>query len=398
MKKITAFLLSLVMVCSLALPAMAADNYSDVAENDWFAEAARGLRDREIMNGVGNNRFGPDAAFTRAALATVLYRMAGSPAVTGEDGFTDTSSGTWYSDAVLWASQNKVVNGVGGGRYGTDSAATQEQLVTMLWRHAGEYVVDNTEETGASSWAVNAVRWAKAEGLINENGPAFAQTEAASRAQVADIVYRYLLLKEKYADVDAVSGATKKADEQAEPQEGTAGGKTLIAYFSRTGENYNVGTITEGNTAKLAKEIAAQTGGTLFEIEPVTVYPDAYSEMLTIATNERQSNARPEIKNKVENFEQYDTIFIGYPIWWGDLPMILHSFMESYDFTGKTVIPFNTHEGSGQAGTQSTITGKLTGATVLRGLAMQGSTAQKLSGDGSNASVKNWLEGLGFGK
>ncbi|MBQ9719790.1 MAG: NAD(P)H-dependent oxidoreductase, partial [Oscillospiraceae bacterium] len=127
-------------------------------------------------------------------------------------------------------------------------------------------------------------------------------------------------------------------------------------------------------------------------------YPTAYNEMLTIATNERQSNARPEIKNKVENFEQYDTIFIGYPIWWGDLPMILHSFMESYDFTGKTVIPFNTHEGSGQAGTQSTITSKLSGATVLRGLAMQGSTAQTLSGDGGNASVKNWLEGLGFGK
>lgn len=398
MKKITAFLLSLVMVCSLAFPAIAADNYADVAESDWFAEAAKGLRDREIMNGVGNNRFGPNETFTRAALATVLYRMAGSPAVSGEDGFTDTASGTWYSNAVLWASQNKVVNGVGGGRYGTDSATTQEQLVTMLWRSAGEYVVDNTEETGASSWAVNAVRWAKAEGLINENGPVFAPTGAASRAQVADIVYRYLLLKEKYADVDAISGATKKVDEQTEPQEGTAGGKTLIAYFSRTGENYNVGTITEGNTAKLAKEIAAQTGGTLFEIEPVTAYPTAYNEMLTIATNERQSNARPEIKNKVENFEQYDTIFIGYPIWWGDLPMILHSFMESYDFTGKTVIPFNTHEGSGQAGTQSTITSKLTGATVLRGLAMQGSTAQKLSGDGGNASVKNWLEGLGFGK
>ena len=95
MKKITAFLLSLVMVCSLAFPAMAADNYADVAENDWFAEAARGLRDREIMNGVGNNRFGPNATFTRAALATVLYRMAGSPAVSGEDGFTDTASGTW---------------------------------------------------------------------------------------------------------------------------------------------------------------------------------------------------------------------------------------------------------------------------------------------------------------
>ena len=97
MKMITVFLLSLVMVCGLAFPAMAADNYSDVEENDWFAEAAKGLRDREIMNGVGNNRFEPNATFTRAALATVLYRMVGSPAVSGEDSFTDTASGAWYA-------------------------------------------------------------------------------------------------------------------------------------------------------------------------------------------------------------------------------------------------------------------------------------------------------------
>ena len=77
MKKIMAFLLSLAVVCSLALPAMAANNYADVADSDWFAEAAKGLRDREIMNGVGNNSFGPNETFTRAALATVLYRMAG---------------------------------------------------------------------------------------------------------------------------------------------------------------------------------------------------------------------------------------------------------------------------------------------------------------------------------
>ena len=78
--------------------------------------------------------------------------------------------------------------------------------------------------------------------------------------------------------------------------------------------------------------------------------------------------------------------------------MILHTFMESYDFTGKTVIPFNTHEGSGQSGTQSTIANKLSGATVLQGLAMQGRTAQALKCDGTNAAVKNWLDGLGLVK
>ena len=396
MKRTVSLLLSIVLALSFGLPAMAAEQYADMTGDEWFASAANALRERGIMNGVDGNRFAPNDTFTRAQLATVLYRMAGSPAVTGEDGFTDTEAGTWYSDAVLWASQNKIVNGIGGGLYGTNNPTTQEELATMLWRDAGSYVVDSTAETGASSWAVNAVRWIKAEGLIHENGPAFEPTKPASRAQVVDIVYRYLLLKEKYADVDAVSGATQKADEQSETQTGAAGGKILIAYFSRAGENYSVGVIDEGNTAKLAKEIAAQTGGDLFEIVPATPYPEGYEETKTIATRERSNNERPAIKETVENFDEYDTIFIGYPIWWGDLPMILHTFMENYDFTGKTVIPFNTHEGSGQSGTQRTIASKLSGATVLQGLAMQGSTAQTLKCDGTNAAVKNWLDGLGL--
>ena len=398
MKRIVSLLLSIVLALSLTLPAMAAEQYADVGGDEWFASAANALRERNIMNGVENNHFAPDRTFTRASLATVLYRMAGEPAVTGEDSFTDTEVGTWYSDAVLWASQNKIVNGIGGGLYGTNNPATQEELATMLWRDAGSYVVDSDEETGASAWAVNAVRWIKAEGLIHENGPAFEPMKPASRAQVADIVYRYLLLKEKYADVDAVSGATQKANEQSETQAGMAGGKVLIAYFSRAGENYSVGVIDEGNTAKLAKEIAAQTGGDLFEIVPAIPYPDGYEDTKTVATRERNNNERPAIKNTVENFDSYDAIFIGYPIWWGDLPMILHTFMESYDFTGKTVIPFNTHEGSGQSGTQGTIAAKLSGATVLQGFAMQGRTAQRLTGSGMDATVKNWLDGLGLVK
>lgn len=396
MKRTISLLLSVILALSFTLPAMAAESYTDVNGNEWFASAANALRERGIMNGVDGNRFAPNDTFTRAQLATVLYRMAGSPTVTGEDDFTDTEPGTWYSDAVLWASRNKIVNGIGGGLYGTNNATTQEQLAVMLWRNAGSYVVDSDEETGASAWAVNAVRWIKAEGLIHENGPAFEPMKPASRAQVADIVYRYLLLKAKYADVDAVSGATQKANEQSETQTGTADGKVLIAYFSRAGENYSVGVIDEGNTAKLAKEIAAQTGGDLFEIVPAIPYPDGYEDTKKVATRERNNNERPAIKNTVENFDSYDAIFIGYPIWWGDLPMILHTFMESYDFSGKTVIPFNTHEGSGQSGTQSAIAAKLSGATVLQGLAMQGRTAQTLKCDGTNATVKNWLDGLGL--
>ena len=398
MKRTLSLLLCLALVLCLALPAMAEEPYADMTGGEWYAEAVNALRERNIMNGVENNCFAPDRSFTRAQLATVLYRMAGSPDVTGEDSFTDTESDIWYSDAVLWSEQNKLVGGYGNGLYGPNDPTTQEQLATMLWRDAGSYVVDSEEETGASAYAVDAVHWLKAENLLNEDGPAFEPKQPANRAQVADIVYRYLLLKEKYADVDAVSGATQNADEQSGTQDGTAGEKILIAYFSRAGENYSVGTIDEGNTAKLAREIAAQTGGDLFEIVPVTPYPEGYEDTKTVATRERNNNERPEIKNTVDNFDEYDTIFLGYPIWWGDLPMILLTFLESYDFTGKTVIPFNTHEGSGQSGTQRVIADKLSTATVLQGLAMRGTTAQRLTGSGTDATVKNWLDGLGLAK
>ena len=394
--KALSLILACVVMLGLCVPVLAVSSYSDVPEDAWYAEAAEGLLERDIMNGTGGGNFSPNDTFTRAQLAAVLYRMAGSPAVRGEDSFTDTAADAWYADAVLWAEQNRIINGYGNGLFGTDDPTTQEQLAVMLWRDGGSYTVSGTEDTGASSWASDAVRWLKAEELLNEKAPAFDPMRPAARAQVADVVYRYLLLKEKYADADANSGATPRADEPG--QTGTAEGKMLIAYFSRAGENYNVGTVSEGNTAKLAREIAAQTGGDLFEIVPETAYPVSYDEMLAVATRERTNGERPAIKSRIENFDRYDTVFLGYPIWWGDLPMILHTFMEGYNFAGKTVIPFNTHEGSGQSGTQKTIADKLTGATVLQGLAMRGSTAQALKCDGTDAAVKNWLDGLGIEK
>ena len=175
----------------------------------------------------------------------------------------------------------------------------------------------------------------------------------------------------------------------------TAGSKTLVAVFSRAGENYSVGVIEEGNTAKMAKVIADQTGADLFFIEPVVPYPDDYDTMLTVATQEKNDDARPEYAGDAENWEQYDAVFIGYPIWWGGVPNIVYSFLESHDFTGKTVIPFNTHEGSGQAGTQQDIESRLPGITVLRGLAVRGSRAQN-DADGTAQDVRDWLKGLGL--
>ena len=400
LRKPTALLISILMLLALLVPVRAAGPFTDVSPDAWYAEGVADLTEKGIMIGTGENTFSPADTFTRAQLATVLYRLAETPAVTGEDNFTDTQPGTWYADAVTWCAAEGIVQGYGNGRFGPADPVTQEQMAVMLWRDAGSYVLknDDTDVLGASDYAVDGVRWAIVDGLISENGPAFQPRNPASRGQVADMVSRYLALLERFSAVDGVSGATTEPEEaQKTDQQAGETGKILVAYFSRAGENYNVGTVSEGNTAKLAKEIAAQTGGDLFEIAPVVPYPASYDETLPIATAERTNNARPEIKTTVTDFKQYDTIFIGYPIWWGDLPMILHTFMESYDFTGKTVIPFNTHEGSGQSGTQSAIAGKLTGAKVLQGLAMQGSAAQKLAEPyGSDAAVKTWLGGLGI--
>ena len=101
----------------------------------------------------------------------------------------------------------------------------------------------------------------------------------------------------------------------------------LITYFSRAGENYNVGVVERGNTDLLAEIVAEETGGEQFRIETVKEYPSAYDEMLTIATEERTNKERPELKTSIENFDTYDVIFVGYPIWWGDMPMAMYTFL-----------------------------------------------------------------------
>lgn len=169
----------------------------------------------------------------------------------------------------------------------------------------------------------------------------------------------------------------------------------LVVYFSRAGENYSVGVIEEGNTARMAKIVASQTGADLFEIVPEVPYPADYDSTLSVATREKNEDARPAYIGDADHWDQYDTIFIGYPIWWAGMPCIVYTFLENHDFTGKTVIPFNTHEGSGQAGTQRDLEERLPGITVLQGLAVRGSRAQN-DADGTGKDVANWLKRLGL--
>lgn len=175
----------------------------------------------------------------------------------------------------------------------------------------------------------------------------------------------------------------------------TESGRVLVAYFSRIGENYGVGNIEKGNTAIIAEMIADQTDGELFEIRTVDGYPDSYDETVDIAREELDTGARPELAENVENITDYDVIFLGYPNWWGDMPMAVYTFLESYDFSGKTIIPFCTHAGSGLASTKESIVDTCSSAEVLDGFSIAGTTAQN-SQEKARTAVTEFLQESGF--
>lgn len=169
--------------------------------------------------------------------------------------------------------------------------------------------------------------------------------------------------------------------------------KTLVVFFSHTGENYSVGNISEGNTHIIAKMIGEATDGKLFEIVPEKEYPhDSYDKVVDIAKKEKAEKARPAIKSDIA-VEDYDVIFIGYPNWWADMPMPVYTFLEKHNWEGKIVIPFCTHEGSGLSDTEKYISDACKGATVIKGLAVKGSTAQD-NREQARKTVNTWLERL----
>ena len=156
--------------------------------------------------------------------------------------------------------------------------------------------------------------------------------------------------------------------------------KILIAYFSRAGENYVNGAIKNlprGNTETVAEFIQKAVGGELFKIETVKAYPADYTECTVVAKEELRAKARPELKNYLDSIAEYDTIFLGYPNWWGNIPMAVATFLEHYDFTGKKVIPFCTHEGSGLGGSVGYIKKIIPAAEVKAGLAIHGAEAAR---------------------
>lgn len=179
-----------------------------------------------------------------------------------------------------------------------------------------------------------------------------------------------------------------------------SGGNILIAYFS-VPETDGVDTVAGasrvvvdgevlGNNQYIAQLIQGETGGDLFRIETVQEYPGSHDPLLEFAYNELMENARPELATQIENPDRYDVIFLGYPNWNADLPMPLYTFLESYDFSGKTIIPFTTHGGSGFSRTIQTIQELQPNATVVEdGLSISRNSVAEAQSD-----VTDWVSGL----
>lgn len=154
--------------------------------------------------------------------------------------------------------------------------------------------------------------------------------------------------------------------------------KKLVIYFSHTGENYmknGIENIEKGNTEVVAENISHLTGADLFKVEPLKEYPYNYHECCNVAKEELENNSRPKIKNKLESISDYDTIYIGGPVWWSHYPMCMFTCLENLDFTGKTIYPFTTHEGSALGDVMDDIKKLCSGANMKAGLAIRGSDA-----------------------
>jgi flavodoxin len=166
--------------------------------------------------------------------------------------------------------------------------------------------------------------------------------------------------------------------------------KILTVYYSRNGENYCKGSIRDlkkGNTEVVAEMIQKAVGGDLFEVKTVKTYSTDYTACTEEAKEELRAKERVEVKNFKDNLEDYDTIFVGYPNWWGTMPMVMFTFLEHYNLTGKKIVPFCTHEGSGMGGSERDLKNVCSGASVMPGLSIHGSESAQ-----SESKVAVWAK------
>ena len=368
-KRTITLILALAMALALSIPGFAANaGYSDVSPDAWYAGAVDYVTRHELMNGVGNGRFNPSGSTSRAMLVTTLWRMKGEPVVNYLMQFSDVPGGTWYAEAVRWAASERIAEGY-NGRFSPDDPVSREQLVAILWRYAGspaaESGQDFTDEGGISDYAAQAVDWARANGVVNgKGGNRFDPQGSATRAEVAAILQNFQALEDGPAP--------------------STGGKTLVVYFSAT-----------GSTERVAGYIAEALNADTFELVPATPYTSAdlnWTEPSSRVNDEHDDESLRDVKltvNTVANWTDYDTVFIGYPIWWGIAAWPVNDFVKNNDFTGKRVIPFCTSSSSG-LGQSGGLLAEMAGTGDWQ-------AGQRFSSGVSREQVAQWVSGLGLG-
>lgn len=386
-KQIVSLLLA---VCLLTLPACAAagasgpspapetmrsvsnaprQTFTDVPTGAWYADAVSYCSTHGLMSGTTADTFSPDGTMTRAMLAAVLHRMAGTPTVSAAPRFSDAEEGAWYSGAVAWAAAEGVMSGYGGGRFGVSDPVTREQMAAILWRYDGSPTAEAAsfaDGAAISGWAVPAVRWTRAAGVMGGKADGRFDPKAyITRAEVAVILHRF--------DDPAQEEAPEPADDS----------RILVAYFSAT-----------GTTRALAQRAAELLDADLYEIVPETPYTSEdldYGNASSRTTRERDDPAaRPAIDGDVEDMDDYDIVFLGYPIWHGQAPKIVSTFLEGYDFSGKTIVPFCTSHSSGLGSSDTALHPLAPGANWLGG--------RRFAAGASQDTVSEWIGGLDLPK
>lgn len=382
---------TLLLALSVYTPFAAEDTgFMDVSADAWYSEAVEYCTENKLMSGVGNSFFSPEGDMNRAMMASVLYRASASPAFTAAAEFSDAEEGAWYSSSISWAVENNLLSGYGNGVFGVNDPVTREQAAAILWRYMESPVVQGTirysDRTEISDWAAAAVLWAQENTIMNtRSGNIFAPKTNITRAELA------FALQQCFT-------AEQPQNASAEQKENKG---ILIAYFSRVGNTdypdeidatTSASILVEhgerlGTTEFVANMIQKEVGGELYAIHTEEKYSVDFDAVTSRNHQEQADNAMLELNGEAINIENYDTIFIGYPVWASTAPMPVVSFLSQYDLSGKTIIPFCTHDGYGSGNSFRVVETTASNATVLEGIDVE---AKEVSS--AQNRISSWLE------
>ena len=373
LKRLSLFLLVAALLVTMIPSAFAANSFTDVRSTDWFSDAVSYVQERGLMSGASATHFSPNEPTTRAMLVTILYRAAGQPETTGQSSFADVLARDYFANAVAWASENNIVTGYSRTRFGSNDPVSREQIATLLWRYAGSPSAGSaqnfSDRNQISDYAADAVNWARANGIVNGRpGNRFDPKANATRAEVATILRNFL---SQQSNPDTPETPT------------TTSSKTLVVYFSAS-----------GSTKAVAETIADELDADIFELVPTQPYSSDDLNWTVSGSRVNREHDDESLRDIAltqttpANWDDYDTVLIGYPIWWGIAAWPVNNFVKDNNFTGKTVIPFCTSSSSGLGQSGDLLENMANGGTWQSG--------QRFSSGASSSTVRDWAAGLGL--